>query len=59
MKWITWVVEVNGFGAQQRAESAQEQRDTSVYNEEGRAYGHRGRKEVILSKSEYKDMNCL
>ena len=50
---------MNGFGAQQRAESAQEQRDTSVYNEEGRAYGHRGRKEAILSKSEYKDMNCL
>ena len=50
---------MNGFGAQRRADSAQEQRDTSVYNEEGRTYGHGGRKEVILSKSEYKYMNCL
>lgn len=50
-------------GTQRRAESAQERRDTSVKNEEGRAYGHRGlhvgRKEVILTKSEYKDMNCV
>lgn len=54
---------MNRFGTPRRAESAQEQRDTSVKNEEGRAYGQRGlhvgRKEVILTKNEYKDMNCL
>lgn len=50
---------MNGFGAQRRADSAWN-RETPLFTmKKGRTYGHGGRKEVILSKTEYKDMNCL